>query len=53
KLAMEEAARRVRYSFLGRVAHEVGARCIAVGHNADDQVETILMHWMRGSGLGG
>lgn len=53
KLAIEEAARRVRYSFLGRVAHEVGARCIAVGHNADDQVETILMHWMRGSGLGG
>jgi len=53
KLAIEEAARRVRYSFLGRVAHQVGAHCIAVGHNADDQVETILMHWMRGSGLGG
>jgi len=53
KVAIEEAARRVRYSFLGRVAHELGAQCIAVGHNADDQVETILMHWMRGSGLGG
>jgi tRNA(Ile)-lysidine synthase len=53
KLAIEEAARRVRYSFLGRVAQELGARHIAVGHNADDQVETILMHWMRGSGLGG
>lgn len=53
KLAIEEAARRVRYSFLGRLAHELGAQCIAVGHNADDQVETILMHWMRGSGLGG
>lgn len=53
KLAMEEAARRVRYLFLGRVAHKLGAQSIAVGHNADDQVETILMHWMRGSGLGG
>jgi len=53
KLAIEEAARRVRYSFLGQVAHELGAGCIAVGHNADDHVETILMHWMRGSGLGG
>jgi tRNA(Ile)-lysidine synthase len=52
-LATEEAARRVRYLFLGRVAQEVGANCIAVGHNADDQVETILMHWMRGSGLSG
>jgi tRNA(Ile)-lysidine synthase len=53
KLAIEEAARRVRYLFLGRVAREVGADCVAVGHNADDQVETILMHLMRGSGLGG
>lgn len=53
KLAIEEAARRVRYLFLGRVAREVGARCVAVGHNADDQVETVLMHLMRGSGLGG
>ena len=53
RLAVEEAARRVRYLFLGRVAQDVGAACIAVGHNADDQVETILMHWIRGSGLGG
>ena len=53
KLAIEEAARRVRYLFLGRVAHELGAPSVTVGHNADDQVETILMHWMRGSGLGG
>ncbi|HEM62662.1 MAG TPA: tRNA lysidine(34) synthetase TilS [Chloroflexi bacterium] len=53
KLAMEEAARRVRYLFLGRVVTAVGAGSAAVGHNADDQVETILMHWMRGSGLEG
>jgi len=53
KLAIEEAARRSRYLFLGRVAQEIGASCVAVGHNADDQVETILMHLMRGSGLGG
>jgi len=53
RLAIEEAARRVRYLFLGRVAREVDAQCVAVGHNADDQVETIIMHWMRGSGLGG
>jgi tRNA(Ile)-lysidine synthase len=53
KLALEEAARRERYLFLGRVARAANARSVAVGHNADDQVETILMHWMRGSGLGG
>jgi len=53
RLAIEEAARRTRYLFLGRVAQKIGATCVAVGHNADDQVETILMHMMRGSGLGG
>lgn len=53
KLAIEEAARQARYSFLAQVAQMVGARRIAVGHNADDQTETILMHWLRGSGLAG
>ncbi len=53
KLAIEEAARQVRYSFLGQVAQAVGARRIAVGHNADDQTETIIMHWLRGAGLAG
>ena len=53
KLAIEEAARQARYSFLARVALAVGAKRIAVGHNADDQVETIVMHWLRGAGLAG
>ena len=53
RFSLEEAARRVRYQFLARVAQEVGAVSVAVGHNADDQVETIVMHWLRGSGLAG
>jgi tRNA(Ile)-lysidine synthase len=53
KLAPEEAARRARYNFLAQVAAKVGARTLAVGHNADDQTETVLMHWLRGSGLAG
>jgi tRNA(Ile)-lysidine synthase len=53
KLAIEEAARRARYAFLARVAVDVGVRTIAVGHNADDQTETVLMHFIRGSGLAG
>ena len=53
KLALEEASRRARYAFLAQVAGRIGARTIAVAHNADDQTETVLMHWLRGSGLAG
>ena len=52
-LSLEEAAREVRYSFLARVAAELGSGAIALGHTADDQAETVLMHILRGSGLTG
>ncbi|MFA5309206.1 MAG: tRNA lysidine(34) synthetase TilS [Dehalococcoidales bacterium] len=50
RLTLEEAAREVRYAFLGEVAANIGAAGIAVGHTADDHIETILMHLLRGSG---
>jgi tRNA(Ile)-lysidine synthase len=53
RLSMEEAARYVRYAFLARVAATVGTPTIAAGHTADDQVETILIHFLRGAGLAG
>ncbi len=52
-LSPEDAARKVRYGFLARVAAATGARRIAVGHTASDQAETVLMHLVRGSGLRG
>jgi len=52
-LSLEEAARICRYRFLFSQAEIVGAQAVAVGHNADDQVETVLMHLLRGSGLSG
>lgn len=51
--SIEEAARQARYTFLEQTARQVEATKIAVGHNANDQVETLLMHLLRGSGLTG
>lgn len=53
KQSIEETARQVRYAFLWQIANTTEANKIAVGHNADDQVETVLMHFLRGTGLGG
>ncbi|MBX3063925.1 MAG: tRNA lysidine(34) synthetase TilS [Anaerolineae bacterium] len=50
---LESVARHERYSFLQRVAREIGARVIATAHHLDDQAETILLHLLRGSGLAG
>lgn len=52
-LSLEEAGRELRYRFLLGVAAQVGADAVAVGHNADDQVETVLLHLLRGAGLMG
>jgi tRNA(Ile)-lysidine synthase len=52
-LGIEETARRARYSFLASTALRNSAHAIAVGHQADDQAETVLMHLIRGSGLAG
>ena len=53
KLSLEEAARNLRYRFMFKLARERNAQAVAVGHTADDQVETILMHFLRGSALTG
>src|SRR5580658_8990241 len=50
---IEEAARIVRYEFFERTARSVSATHVAVAHNADDQVETVLHHLFRGTGLAG
>jgi tRNA(Ile)-lysidine synthase len=51
--SVEAAARTARYRFLRTVAAEVSAERIALGHTLDDQAETVLAHFLRGSGLDG
>ena len=51
--SFEQAAREMRYQFLSKVAANVGASVVALGHTSDDQAETVLMHVLRGSGLHG
>jgi len=53
KLSIEDAARTLRYRFLFALARRHNAQAVAVGHTADDQVETVLMHFLRGSGISG
>lgn len=53
RLSVEEAARKARYQFLFEQAASFEAQAVAVAHTADDQVETVLMHLLRGAGLGG
>ncbi len=53
KMSLEEVAREERYKFFERVAIRVDANIIAVGHNADDNAETILHRIIRGTGIVG
>jgi len=52
-LGLEEAAREIRYRYLGRLARELGVSHVITGHTQNDQVETMLLHILRGTGLQG
>jgi tRNA(Ile)-lysidine synthase len=52
-VSIEEAARILRYKSLFEQARITKGQAVVVGHNADDQVETILMHIIRGTGIAG
>lgn len=52
-LSVEAAGRAARYQFFAEIAQQVGATKIALGHTADDTVETVLMWLIRGAGRKG
>lgn len=49
----EDYYRRQRYAFLNKVAADCQAQKIALGHNMQDQAETVLLNLLRGSGTEG
>jgi len=53
RLSIEVAARELRYRFFAHVLAAVGAARVALGHQADDQAETVLLNVLRGTGLAG
>jgi tRNA(Ile)-lysidine synthase len=52
-LSSEEAGRLLRYELFEAVLRETGAKKIALAHNMNDQAETMLMRFLRGSGITG
>jgi len=52
-LSPQDAARRIRFHFFDNLLDKHQAQKIALGHNADDQVETVLLRLIRGAGVQG
>lgn len=53
KTGIEDIARQIRYKFLDRVRHQHGYHKVALGHQSNDNAESVLMFLLRGSGLSG
>ncbi len=53
KISIEMAARELRYEWFEKMATETNASSIAVAHHADDDIETVLLNLVRGTGLKG
>lgn len=53
KIGLEEAGRLVRYEYFNEILEKVKGSKIAIAHNRNDRVETIMMNMLRGSGIDG
>ena len=52
-ISLETAGRVARYEIFREILEKREAACILVAHHADDNLETILMNFLRGSGTAG
>lgn len=53
KVSIEMAARDLRYSYFEQLRCDINADAICVAHHKDDNVETILLNLVRGTGMNG
>jgi tRNA(Ile)-lysidine synthase len=53
KISIEMAARELRYNWFEELTEKLSAKCIAVAHHVNDQVETFFLNIMRGTGIRG
>lgn len=53
KISKEAAGRKLRQNFFKKISQEIGANKIALAHNYNDQVETLIMRIIRGTGIDG
>lgn len=53
KIGTEEAGRNARYEFFDEILRETCSNKIAIAHNKNDKIETIIMNILRGSGISG
>ena len=53
KIGFEEAGRNARYNFFEEILKNTESNKIAIAHNLNDKVETIIMNTLRGSGVSG
>ena len=53
KRGLEETGRNIRYKFFDEILNKTKSNKIAIAHNSNDNVETIVMNIIRGSGLSG
>lgn len=53
KVSIEMAARDLRYRYFAQLAKDIEADGICVAHHRDDNVETLLLNLLRGSGIDG
>ncbi|MBQ7194728.1 MAG: tRNA lysidine(34) synthetase TilS [Bacteroidales bacterium] len=52
-LSIEMAARELRYGWFAQLCREQGFDAVAVGHNANDNAETLILNLLRGTGSRG